>query len=91
MRAFFKNMFQRLHREQRRACSLKELPEGRRAKILDMLCSDDQRRRLCALGLTPGTSVETRNQFPGVCRLLVRGAALALDGELAKQVLCEEE
>lgn len=91
MRAFCKNMFQRRRCLQKRACSLKELPEGRRAKILDMLCSDDQRQRLCALGLTPGATVETCNQFHGICRFMVRGSALALDGELARQVLCEEE
>lgn len=91
MHGFCKNMIGRGRHHHGRACSLKELPKGCRARILDMLCSDDQRSRLCALGLTPGTAVETCEHHHGICRLLVRGSSLALDGELAQQVMCEEE
>jgi Fe2+ transport system protein FeoA len=49
-----------------------------------------QRQRLCSLGLTPGAEVEICNGFPGQCKLLVRGGNLALDCEMAGQVLCED-
>lgn len=89
---FCKNLFKGGRRRHcGHACSLQDLPEGRRAKILEMLCSDDQRLRLCSLGLTPGTPVESCDRNHGTCRFLVRGSALVLDGELAGQVICEEE
>ena len=71
--------------------SLKELPRGCRAKVLTLAGNPEQRGRLCSLGLTPGTEVEVCDDFPGACRLLVRGTALALDGELARGVICETE
>ena len=74
-----------------RRCSLKDLPRGCRARVMDLSGDSEQRGRLCSLGLTPGTEIEICDDFPGTCRLFVRGTALALDGELAGGVICETE
>ena len=71
--------------------SLNELPRGCKARVADITGDSRQRQRLCSLGITPGTEVEVCGDFPGQCRLLVRGSCLALDCDVAKQVLCENE
>ena len=70
-------------------CPVRDLPHGCRARVCNLEGDMAQRSHLCSMGLTPGTEVEVCKDFPGRCRLRVRGCSLALDGELACRIICE--
>ncbi|MDL2313582.1 ferrous iron transport protein A [Desulfovibrio sp. OttesenSCG-928-C14] len=74
-----------------RHCSLHELPPGHKARITGFTVDGALRARLCAMGITPGAEVQNMGGPFGTCKLQVRGGCLALDGKMAKNILCEYE
>jgi len=66
--------------------SLGSFPAGARVTIKKLCACPRTRGRLCALGLTPGATVEICNAAAGSCRLKVRGADLVLTDDLAGDV-----
>ena len=71
--------------------SLLDIPSGRKVRVAALTGDGASRSRLCALGLTPGTSVEI---CPGCARrgsrrVRVRNSSLVLGESLACCVQCE--
>jgi ferrous iron transport protein A len=66
---------------------LTAFPKGKHVRIEALEGGSSARCRLCALGLTPGSSLEICSSGPGPCRLKVRGADLVLGHGLAEKVL----
>ena len=71
---------------------LSRFARGCRVKISDLGTSAKTRGYLCALGLTPGETVEIRGLSGcGCCRLFARGSEITLGGGLAEKIMaCEE-
>ena len=66
--------------------ALPQFPDGSRVRIEKLCDCPKARGRLCALGLTPGTTVEVCSGGPGPCRLKVRGGNVALGHGMASGV-----
>jgi len=68
--------------------ALPHFPAGSTVRI-ERLCECPKARgRLCALGLTPGTTVQVCSGGPGPCRLKVRGGSVAIGQGMASGVYC---
>ncbi len=66
---------------------LHAFPDGSRVLIRKLCSCPNARGRLCALGLTPGTTVVVGCRSGSGCRVLVRGAWVVLDQRLASAVM----
>jgi ferrous iron transport protein A len=60
---------------------------GAQVRIEGLCDCPRARGRLCALGLTPGTTVTVNSNGHGPCRLKVRGSDLVIGRGLARKVL----
>lgn len=70
--------------------TLPQFPAGSRVRIEKLCECPKARGRLCALGLTPGTTVEVCSQGPGPCMLKVRGSNVAIGQGMASRVYGSE-
>lgn len=68
---------------------LSKATSGGKFRVKDFLSCTDQRRHLCALGLTQGVEFELTHREGGVYHILVRGCGLLLDSESADCIICE--
>lgn len=66
--------------------ALPQFPAGSKVRIEKLCECPKARGRLCALGLTPGTTVEVCSGGPGPCRLKVRGGNVAIGQGMASGV-----
>ncbi len=66
---------------------LHQFPAGSLVRIEQLCDCPKARGRLCALGLTPGTTVEVCSGGPGPCLLKVRGCSVAIGHGMADRVL----
>lgn len=66
---------------------LHQFPAGSLVRIENLCECPKARSRLCALGLTPGTTVEVCSGGPGPCLLKVRGCSVAIGHGMADRVL----
>ena len=75
--------------DQMRRLSLKNLSNGSSGLVVEILAQGHTRRRLLDLGLVPGTKVEAIRRSPAGDPIAykIRGAIIALRGEVAEQVL----
>jgi len=67
--------------------ALSEYPGGSQVKIQGVEGCHKCRCRLCAMGLTPGVTVEIRSNANGSCALKVRDSDIAIDKCMAENVL----
>ncbi|MFW5488475.1 MAG: FeoA family protein [Desulfovibrio sp.] len=68
---------------------LTAFPKGSKVTIHSFCAGGKARCRLCAMGLTPGTSVELGSNGSGPCRVKVRGADVVLGRGLADKILAK--
>ncbi len=66
--------------------ALNQFPAGSRIRIEKLSDCPKARGRLCALGLTPGTTVEMCSCGPGPCVLKVRGTSVCIGKGMARSV-----
>ena len=73
--------------------SLNHIKPGERAAVQQLLTTGPMRRRLLDLGLVPGTRIECVGQSPSgdPKAYLIRGAAIALRSEDARNILIRQE
>ena len=73
--------------------SLYDIKPGERAAVQQLLTTGPMRRRLLDLGLVPGTRIECVGQSPSgdPKAYLIRGAAIALRIEDARNILIRQE
>ena len=73
--------------------SLYDIKPGERAAVQQLLTTGPMRRRLLDLGLVPGTLIECVGQSPSgdPKAYLIRGAAIALRSEDARNILIRQE
>ncbi|HAL10861.1 MAG TPA: ferrous iron transport protein A [Ruminococcaceae bacterium] len=73
--------------------SLYDIKPGERAAVQQLLTTGPMRRRLLDLGLVPGTRIECVGQSPSgdPKAYLIRGAAIALRSEDARNILIRQE
>lgn len=64
-----------------------EFPSGTLVRIADIDGGSQARCRLCAMGLTPGTTVVVNSNGGGACRVKVRDSSITLGRGLASKVL----
>lgn len=64
-----------------------EFPTGTRVRIADIGGGSQARCRLCAMGLTPGTTVVVNSNGCGACRVKVRDSSVTLGRGLASKIL----
>ena len=69
--------------------SLYDIKPGERAAVQQLLTTGPMRRRLLDLGLVPGTRIECPSGDPKA--YLIRGAAIALRSEDARNILIRQE
>jgi ferrous iron transport protein A len=60
---------------------------GNTVRIDSLNAGARARGRLCALGLTPGTSLQVSSCGPGPCRLKVRGSDVVIGAGLAEKIM----
>ncbi|WP_027184364.1 FeoA family protein [Desulfovibrio inopinatus] len=77
-----------MHRYKDAMCPLNQFPKGSKVTIADYDAGCQCRGRLCALGLTPGTTVEVCESGMGPCKLRVRDSELVLGCGMAEKLLC---
>ena len=73
--------------------SIYDIKPGERAAVQQLLTTGPMRRRLLDLGLVPGTRIECVGQSPSgdPKAYLIRGAAIALRSEDARNILIRQE
>lgn len=73
--------------------SLYDIKPGEQAAVQQLLTTGPMRRRLLDLGLVPGTRIECVGQSPSgdPKAYLIRGAAIALRSEDARNILIRQE
>ena len=73
--------------------SLYDIKPGERAAVQQLLTTGPMRRRLLVLGLVHGTRIECVGQSPSgdPKAYLIRGAAIALRSEDARNILIRQE
>ena len=72
--------------------TLDSIPEGRKARVRELLSTGSMRRRLLDIGLIEGTNIECLQRSPAgdPVAYLIRGAVIALRSEESSQILVEE-
>lgn len=70
-------------------CSLRDLPDGARARVRAFQGNPRVRSRLHALGITPGTDVLMCGRGVNGCRVQVRDTCVVLDCEVAGNIFCD--
>ncbi len=71
--------------------NLNSINPGETARINNIVCNSDIRRRLFDIGLTPGTLTECVGKSPAgdPKAFLIRGAVIALRSEVCQNILIQ--
>ncbi|MCI8554682.1 MAG: ferrous iron transport protein A [Clostridiales bacterium] len=71
--------------------TLDSLPEGRKARVRELLSTGSMRRRLLDIGLIEGTNIECLQRSPAgdPVAYLIRGAVIALRSEDSSRILVD--